>query len=41
MTHEVAPSVFVIRGVAAVLEGIQWGNAAMNSIIRPIFVIPC
>jgi hypothetical protein len=41
MTHEVAPSVFVIREVAGVLEAIQGGNAAMNSIIGPIFVIPC
>jgi hypothetical protein len=41
MTHEVAPAVFVIHEVAAVGEAIQRGNAAMNSIIGPIFVTPC
>jgi hypothetical protein len=41
MTHEVAPAVFVIHEVAAVREAIQGGNAAMNSIIGPIFVTPC
>jgi hypothetical protein len=40
MTHEVAPAVFVIHQVAAVREAIQGGNAAMNSIIGPIFVTP-
>jgi hypothetical protein len=41
MTHEVAPSVFVIHEVAAVLQAVRESNAAMNSIIGPIFVIPC
>jgi hypothetical protein len=40
MTQEVAPAVFVIHEVAAVREAIQGGNAAMNSIIGPIFVTP-
>jgi hypothetical protein len=33
MTHEVAPSVFVIHEVAAARGAIQGGNAAMSSII--------
>jgi hypothetical protein len=37
MTHEVAPAVLVIYEVAAEREAIQGGNAAMNSIIGPIF----
>jgi hypothetical protein len=41
MTHEVAPAVFVIHEVADVREAIQGGNAALTSIIGPIFVTPC
>jgi hypothetical protein len=41
MTHEVAPAVVAIHEVAAVREAIQGGNAAMNSIIGPIFVTHC
>jgi len=37
MTHEVAPVAFVMHEVAAVREAIEGANAAMNSIVGPMF----